>query len=96
MPSLHIDPSGESWWSGIVIGVGSVAGIIGGVLVAITTPVWVTVVGVVVTVVAIVVVVNEIRNIWPAAKRIVKPIEPGVRRRNRQVDLLMDDAGFGR
>jgi len=46
-------------------------------------------------VVPAIVVVDESIDIWPTAKRMIKPIPDLVRRRNRALDNAIDCAGMG-
>ena len=61
-PTAGVDPIGEGFWS--LIG-GTIGGIIGGAFIIITTPVWVTVVGVLIVVGSAIVVINEMIDTCP-------------------------------
>ncbi len=90
-PTAGLDPTGNGWLS--ILG-GTVGGIVGGALIIITTPAWVTAVGVGIVVASIIVVVDEIFGIFPTAKKIVEPIRQPVNRRNRAVDQALDCTGL--
>jgi len=97
-PTVGVDPTGKGFWgdvwSGVKIVGGVVGGIVGGALIGAGTiggsPIWVAGVGVVIFVGGTWVAVSEIVGVWDTANKVVDPIRPGVKRRNKAVDDAMN------
>jgi len=97
-PTVGVDPTGNGFWGDVWSGVKIAGGVIlvgvGGALIGAgmigTSPVWATGIGLAVFVGGMWIAISEIADIWDTADKIVDPIRPGVKRRNKALDRAMD------